>query len=561
MSTTLTRPGNRLRRTLAGALTTALAASSIALLPSVAQAEPGPAGEPTLTWKISQQFVDHLSTRSLGGGATFNVETGFTFSGGTGYFDSGNGASSIAYKGSVKGAFVNGTTEYYSVTVADPIVTVDAAGEGAISAVVSSASAAMGASPAASTDPKRVVVTTFDADESDWVASAGTNSLTDTPDWINVLPADSTTATNLSIAAGKPVDGKSFAPTFLGSIVSGVRAHFYDSGTGTSNPKKNPATFTAAVVAPTTKVTVNSTTPAGVALGIKGSGFSKVTKPGDAGVYVGVAESGGLPDVSSQAATAAFAAAVPVWSASIGTDGSFATALTVAADKLDPAKQYSVYTWRAHNHSTTSQDTETPLTIDFSSLVQKTSAPVVAVSSSTYGKTSTVTVNVPTVGSTPATGTVTLSGAVAQAATLANGTATFALPKTLSAGSKALTASYSGDVNYKASSAASTLVINKANVSVKRNKIKKAPTSKKAGKTTLTVKSTTGGPAVTGKVKVTFKKGKKTKTKTVTIKNGKGNVTIPKLAKGTWKITVKFNGTSNFNKTATKKAGSVKVKK
>lgn len=560
MSTTITRPGSRLRRSLAGALTTALAASSIALLPSSAQADPDPAPAPNLTWKISQQFVDHLSTRTLGANTTFNAETGFTFSGGTGYFDAGNGAASIAYKGSVKGAFINGTTEFYSVTVADPIVTVEADGEGTISAVVSSANAAQGPNPAASTDPARVVVTTFVADSENWNTASGFSSLTDAPDWTGVLPADSATATNLGIGAGKPVDGKSFSPAFLGGIVPGVRAHFYASGSS-SDPKKNPAIFTATVGAPATAVTVNSTTPAGVSLGIKGSGFSRATNPGDAGVYVGVAESGELPDVSSQSAMAAFAAAVPVWSAAIGTDGSFTTALNVPADKLDPTKQYSVYTWRAHSHSTTSQDTETPLTIDYSALLQKTSVPIVTATSSTYGKSSTVTVTVPTVGATAPTGNVTLSGAVAQTVALVNGTATFALPTTLAAGSNALTASYAGDANYKASSASSTLVISKANVSVKRNKITKTPTSKKAGKTSLTVKSTSGGPAVTGKVKVTFKKGKTTKSKTVTIKNGKGNVTIPKLAKGTWKITVTFNGTSNFNKTASKKAGSVKVKK
>lgn len=240
-------------------------------------------------------------------------------------------------------------------------------------------------------------------------------------------------------------------------------------------------------------------------------------------------------------------------------DGSFTTTLKVNQAWLASTPgNFGIYTYAGSGTNVAAYETYTPITFAQTSSTSQLSVPT----SVRYGAGSTATVAVPAVNGIAATGTVTLSGAVAQTAALTNGTATFALPKTLSAGSKALTASYSGDVNYKASSASATLRITKANVTVKRNKIKKAPTSKKAGKTTLTVKSTSGGPAVTGKVKVTFKKkGKKTKTKTVTIKNGKGNVTIPKLAKGTWKITVKYNGTSNFNKTATKKAGSVKVKK
>ena len=47
----------------------------------------------------------------------------------------------------------------------------------------------------------------------------------------------------------------------------------------------------------------------------------------------------------------------------------------------------------------------------------------------------------------------------------------------------------------------------------------------------------------------------------VTVKSGKGTVTIPKLKKGTWKISAKYAGTANFAKTATKKIGTVKVTK
>ncbi|MCD9198950.1 hypothetical protein [Aeromicrobium wangtongii] len=98
-------------------------------------------------------------------------------------------------------------------------------------------------------------------------------------------------------------------------------------------------------------------------------------------------------------------------------------------------------------------------------------------------------------------------------------------------------------------------------VSVKRGSTKK-PTTKKTGKTSVTVKARSGAVVTGGKVKVTFKsKGKKTKTKTVTVKNGKANVTIPKLAKGTWKVSVKYLGTAQFTKTGTLSRGSFTVKK
>ena len=145
MSITPTRPKGRLRRPLVGIMTTAVTASALALVPGTAQAaDAAPVAAPTFTWKISQQFVDHLSTRTLTDGATFDATTGFTFVDGTGYVDSGNGAASISYEGSVKAGFVFSGNEFYSVTVADPVVTVDAAGEGTISAVVSPANAAQG---------------------------------------------------------------------------------------------------------------------------------------------------------------------------------------------------------------------------------------------------------------------------------------------------------------------------------------------------------------------------------------------------------------------------------
>jgi len=97
-------------------------------------------------------------------------------------------------------------------------------------------------------------------------------------------------------------------------------------------------------------------------------------------------------------------------------------------------------------------------------------------------------------------------------------------------------------------------------VSVKRGSTKK-PTTKKAGRTSITVKAANGAK-VTGKATITFKqKGEKKKVKTVNVKNGKASVTIPKLAKGRWKVSVKYLGTSLFTKTANLPRGSFTVTK
>lgn len=186
---------------------------------------------------------------------------------------------------------------------------------------------------------------------------------------------------------------------------------------------------------------------------------------------------------------------------------------------------------------------------------------VSGVGTSAYGSARTATVVVPgTAGVDAPTGTVTASvnGAVVGSGVVTNGTTSIALPRTLKAGATSVVYAYSGDANYDASSTTQAFTVTKASVSVKRGSIKK-PTTKKTGKTSLSLTSTA---TVTGKVTVTFtKKGQKTKTKTVTIRSGKGTVTIPKLKKGTWKISVKYTGTANFAASATKSLGSFKVTK
>lgn len=97
------------------------------------------------------------------------------------------------------------------------------------------------------------------------------------------------------------------------------------------------------------------------------------------------------------------------------------------------------------------------------------------------------------------------------------------------------------------------------NVAGAKVKVNKKPTSKKKGKLKVTV---TGSEFVTatGKVKVALKKGKATKKANAKVnKKGVATIKLPKLAKGKWKLTVKYTGDANYKKATTKK--NLKVKK
>lgn len=447
-------------RLVASAAATALAASGLAL---VAAAPASAATAPSFTWGISQQFEDHLSSQVLADGAQEPEDGVFVFPNGTGSYDTATGAASLTYDGSVQGTFTIPVvgTEVYSVTFADPAVTVEPDGDGTLTALVSAkVNGGMG-QPAADVAPKRVTVSTFDAP--DWTVAGGLASLTATPDWAGVLVPGSAEATALAMKDGQPVDGKSWATDLLGHLPAGLRPHFHASGAN-ADAKKAPAAFTAqappaAAATPEVSVSTTATSPEnGVTLSVSGSGFRAVTNPGDAGVYVGLAPSGGLPSTDSQTDQGAFAASAWVMPQQMPT-GSFTVSITAPTDKLDPSKDYSVYTWQAHTHSNTTQDTETAVAIDWSRLVPATPSKTKPA----------VTVKVPKKPTPAKAGKVKValkggSGVVAgkvkvqvkkagkvvktRSATLAKGKATLALPK-LATGRYQLKVVYAGSAAYQ----------------------------------------------------------------------------------------------------------------
>lgn len=164
-----------------------------------------------------------------------------------------------------------------------------------------------------------------------------------------------------------------------------------------------------------------------------------------------------------------------------------------------------------------------------------------------------------------ASGTVSLSAtkgasSVSATGTLSSGAVRIALPA-LAAGTWNVSASYSGDSRYEQSStAAGTVVSAKSAVAKLAGSVSTAPTTKKAGRYAVTVKTAKGAVAASGTVTLTVTKGSVTKKVTAKLSKGKASATLSKLARGTWKVSLAYAGNGVY-KSAKAKGASVTVKK
>ncbi len=417
------------RRIVAASVATMVGGTTLVLAAS-APSQAAPITD-TLTWGVNEQYFDHLSTRTVTGGVTVDTETKtFTFPRKSATID--NGTYTFNYGGSVKGAFVMGPTEYYSVTVADPSVTVRPDGDAVLSATVSSANAESGQAPAASVSPVRV----------------------------KVLEVPVTGSTEFGWNAAASQD---FAEDLFNGLVPGVQGHFRQTSE-TEQPKKRPAGFWAgtspAVGVKTTTVGTRTTVSYQTGNFVGGDANFQ-------GVYVGIAPSGSLPDVSSREGMEAFidAHAYGAFPGATGaiTDGAFSGSFSVDLTALKPGVAYSLYTWQGHQHTSTALDTETALSIKYTGAT--TPDPVVKAKAKTKAK----WVKKPTAkkagkvkvtiakakNKAKATGKVKVTIKIAGkkkakkiTAKVKNGKATFKAPK----GTKKVTIKYTGDKNYKKAS-------------------------------------------------------------------------------------------------------------
>ena len=76
----------------------------------------------------------------------------------------------------------------------------------------------------------------------------------------------------------------------------------------------------------------------------------------------------------------------------------------------------------------------------------------------------------------------------------------------------------------------------------------------------MTITTAKGRAKATGKVTIKLKKGKTTKTITGKLSNGVVTVSVPKLAQGTWKVTISWPGDSSYL-AASATGASIKVTK
>jgi hypothetical protein len=535
------------------------------------------------TW--ADRCKDKNGTTVTAGNAATTTGNRVKLSRGTGTIDAATGAATISWTGSFTSAFYGGMT-YWSAT--DPRLVIGADGTGTLTATASGYGTTMDDQTKWVPLPPRTVTLAEFED-----VDVTTLGFTATPSYLGTPVETASTPQAAKTAANEAYWG-SFPQSFVDfQQETGQSSYWYTSGGARDTAK--PATPVSVTIGP--KVTVDKTVfqPDGSqTLTVTGTGFDPSLATGTrpplagrpAGAYIAVGKfaagwrpSTGAPSTSRKTMTAAQGglrwAVLEADQAAVGgaaggavtlsPEGRFTATLTVDKAQLDAIAtdpglvNYGIYTYPGSGGSAAAYETYTPITFARSA----TRVSVAGIPASAYGTARTANVSVTGSGSIAPTGSVTASigGTVVAGGTLAGGATTIVLPAGLGAGTSSVAYAYSGDSNNAASSVTQSLSVSKAAVSIARHKITKKPTTRKTGRTTLSVRSAAPG-AVTGTVTVVFsKKGQKTKTKTVTVRNGKASVTIPRLAKGTWRISVKYAGSANYAATSARSAGTVKVTK
>lgn len=522
------------------------------------------------------------------------------FTEGVGTIDEETGAGDLAWDGSYTvnayPAQYNAPNEVYS----DPQLSVEADGSGVLTAEFTiGAGVAMDGTPFEATEFGRLELATFDAGSLTATSDTGFRVTPDYQGVDNGLAGQDKTCTTAGGATGWWGSWPQDLIDALGSSPAGqsVLPHFYSTGCGGAQDKKPPLPFDVtfhAADAPSVTVSETAIDADGTAtVTVTGDNFDPALATGSrpplagqpAGTYIVFGKfadawrpSQGATSTSRKVLPSAQKWAVPAASlptiggtagggVELTADGGFTTELTVDKAALDAIAtdpslvDYGIYTYPGSGGVAPAYETYTPLT--FATPKDDTTVVVTGLpSSSPYGAARAATVTVDGPGDAVPTGTVTamLGTTKVGAGTLnAAGVATFPVSRLISVGTREITFSYAGNDAFNASTAARSLKVVLAKVNVTRSSTTK-PTTKRAGRTTVTVRSLTGGPYVNGKFTIWFKKpGRTTRSTTRTLYSGKSVVTIPKLSKGTWKVCVKYLGTSRYARTATTYEGSFKV--
>ena len=182
--------------------------------------------------------------------------------------------------------------------------------------------------------------------------------------------------------------------------------------------------------------------------------------------------------------------------------------------------------------------------------VKKTAAATLTLTPTTqkYGRVVQAKADVTSDGAAAAGGSVQfkLGSTVLGTGTIVNGTVTVNLSTSkLNVGTRSIVASYLGTTDTAAVvSDPKSVVITKASSTVTMSKSTYSVKYPAKAKVSATVKIT-GGVGVTATGSVTIKKGTKILAKGNLLSTGKVNITLPKLAKGTYALKAYYNGSSN----------------
>ncbi|MEO9322890.1 Ig-like domain-containing protein [Nocardioides sp. C4-1] len=526
----------------ASAIATSVTAVSVLVPTSAHAAVTGSVDDGSLTWGLSTYLSSATFGRPNPLPAAYVAPATFAETERLTGFGAGDGV--VAPDGSADLAF-SGTSVNFAKTsgawlrLADLQVDLDPSGNGTVSAVVSYGQSVTGTAPDLTYDPAQAPQRGPERVE---VVTLAGNSASDA-----TITSDS--------AAWAGLDG-AWSPAFqafLAGDPTGTPAvpAFVYAGQVNANADRTPLPFDVAVrtEAPVVTATVTGTSVAdGVSVDVAGTGFRAATRPGDMGVYVGIAESGGLPDVT-RLDQSAFAASDWVMPQQI-VDGAFTRTLVAPLDRLDPATAYSVYTWQAHAHSNTSQDTETPIELDLDDPVRASTTTAAGAPRKAFGRTSTITATVTADAGATTSGTVTLTGVgAAQTAPVVDGVATFTVPARLPVGTYAATLTYAGGPSLRPSAATRALVVTRAAtrsvVTVTRKPT--AGVRGKAGRARVVVTgpATVARPAGPVTVRLT-KPGGRTRTVTAGLRGGVATVVLPRLGRGRWTAVASSAGNGSF---------------
>jgi hypothetical protein len=140
--------------------------------------------------------------------------------------------------------------------------------------------------------------------------------------------------------------------------------------------------------------------------------------------------------------------------------------------------------------------------------------------------------------------TLTVGGAI-YPVTVAQNSAVFTVAK-LVPGSYPYSVAYAGDDQIAGFTKTGALIVAKAKVTKATGAAVKVPTSTLAGSYKVSVTTPAGLLKATGKVTLTFVQGKVTKKLIGTVTAGSVTVTVPKSARGTWRVSVAYGGDARY---------------